>query len=93
MVKQQPSKKLEKHEEQKAKAAAARVQAKANPRARLRPPPKQRTVEKHVRGVTLVHPTVLRTAASPKLRHRKMKHHLLTGKMTGGSDFQVLIRS
>ncbi len=67
-----------------------RTRANPKPGPRLR---RRNRSDKHVRGVILVHPTVLRTVASPKPRHRKIIHHLLTGKMTGGYSFQVLIRS
>ncbi len=96
MVQQQPSKKLEKEEEQKAKAAAAKVQAKAKPKGKAKASAKaekQRRVEKHVRGVTLVHPTLLRTVVSPNLRHLRMNSHLLPDTQIGGYSFREPIHS
>ena len=70
-----------------------RAKAKPKPRPSPRARPRRDISDKQVRGVTLAHPTVLRTAASPKLRHRKMIYHLLTDKIPGGFDFQESTRS
>jgi len=70
-----------------------RAMAKPKPRPSPRARPRRHLSDKQVRGVILAHPTVLRTAASPKLRHQKMKYHLLTGKISGGFGFQELTRS
>ena len=50
-----------------------RTMAKPKPKPRPRPRLRRVLSDKRVRGVILAHPTVLRTAASPKLRHRNMK--------------------
>ncbi len=70
-----------------------RAKAKPKPRPSPRARPRRDLSDKQVRGVILAHPTVLRTAASPKLRHQKMTYHLLTDKISGGFGFQELIRS
>ncbi len=66
-----------------------KVMAKPKPRPSPRARPRPRAIsDKQVRAVILVHLTVLRTAASPKLRHRKMRRHLLTDKTFGGDQNQ-----
>ena len=70
-----------------------RTMAKPKPRPSPRARPRRDLSDKQVRGVILAHPTVLRTAASPKLRHRKMIYHLPTDKISGGFGFRESIRS